>query len=198
MTLADRMQEIINTSVKLLPHASTWILVLFVFMTACAGVDTRPAAEGAKYVIFTADDFGAARNINEGIELAADNGSLTAISALMNFRESWEDLKAIAAAHPVIGIGVHLNLTTGKPLSDPGSIPSLLDSKGNFFPVEEFFSRIRQIDPEEAALELDAQIRALQDVGIRVDHLSDHNGVLSIYPLFSTFLFRSQKSTGSP
>ena len=41
-----------------------------------------------RYLIITADDFGASRNINEGIKIAADEKAITTISALTNFKES--------------------------------------------------------------------------------------------------------------
>ena len=68
-----------------------------------------------RLVIITADDFGASRNINEGIGLAGRAGVITAISAMTDFPESLAELGEIGGECPRVGIGVHLDITTGKP-----------------------------------------------------------------------------------
>jgi len=135
-----------------------------------------------RFIIITADDYGAARNINEGIRIAVENHLVTDISALTNFQESISSLKSISDNYPYVGIGVHLNITTGKPLSDPAIIPSLVDSNGNFFTIYELIPRLKKIPLKEIKTELIAQVQILADSGIRVNHLSDQYGILSLYP----------------
>ena len=142
-----------------------------------------------KYLIITADDFGASENINEGIALAAEKKAITEISVLTNFRESLPQLKKIATDHPEIGIGVHLNITTGRPVLSPDKIPSLVSETGNFYTIEEIFIRLTNISLTELKIELRAQIIALRESGITPDHLSDQHGILSLYsPLFDVVI----------
>lgn len=137
-----------------------------------------------KYLIVTADDYGASKNISEGIRLAADNGILSAISAMTNFRESLPGLKSLCDQYPSIGIGVHLNITTGKPLSDPYLIPSMVNDQGNFYTISELLPRLKSISTSELKTELRAQVQVLADNGIRIDHLSNQHGILTAYPAF--------------
>lgn len=45
-----------------------------------------------RILIITADDFGASKNINDGIKIAADKKAITAISVMSNFTESLPEL----------------------------------------------------------------------------------------------------------
>lgn len=137
-----------------------------------------------KLLIITADDFGAADNINEGIKLAADKGVITSISVLSNFTESLICLEQISESHPEISIGVHLNITTGKPLLSPDQIPTLVDESGDFYSLDLLIRRIACISKLELKKELEAQIAIFEKQDIRLDFLSDQNGVLSLFSPF--------------
>jgi len=139
-------------------------------------------------LIITADDFGAALNINEGIRKAAENGSITAISALTNFTESIVDLKELSIKYPGIGIGVHLNIEAGKPVLDPSKIPSLINEEGYFYSLDSILTMISSVSLNEVRLELRAQVNILVENGIRVDHLSDHCGIISLYTPFTQIM----------
>jgi predicted glycoside hydrolase/deacetylase ChbG (UPF0249 family) len=170
-------------------------------LAACAS--TVPSTQAVpcrqpRFVILTADDYGASPNIDEGIEFALSRASITAVSALMNFPSSYAGLRALADRYPSAGIGVHFNLTTGSPLLDPRRVPNLVDREGNLLAVDVLLSRIRTVSPAELELELRAQARALEELGIRIDHLSDHNGVLSLYPPFFEVFCRLAGELGVP
>lgn len=165
----------------------TIFLCIFLFF-ACTSTkkaaSTNLSCLSERYLIITADDFGASKNINEGIKFAADNKAITSISVLSNFTESLPDLKNISKNHPDIGIGVHLNIITGKPLLRAEQIPSLVGTNGNFYTLEELLSNINSISADELRKELRAQILVLEKYDISIDNLSDQYGVLSIYSPF--------------
>jgi predicted glycoside hydrolase/deacetylase ChbG (UPF0249 family) len=166
-------------------------LIASMALLSCAtGGPSQPPPQPAeeKLVILTADDYGASRNINEGIELAAQEGSISEVSALGNFPGSLSGLGSLAVRCPGLGIGVHLNLTTGRPISTNGGSSTITDAKGDFLAVEAFYARIREISPTDVERELRAQIDAVRSAGIPIDHLSDHNGLLSLYPPFFEIL----------
>lgn len=162
-------------------------LCIFLFF-ACTS--TKKAAStnlpylSERYLIITADDFGASKNINEGIKFAVEKKAVTSISVLSNFTEYLPDLKRISDNHPDIGIGVHLNIITGKPLLRAGQIPSLVGTNGNFYTFEELLCNITSISVDELRKELRAQIIVLEKYDISIDNLSDQYGVLSIYSPF--------------
>lgn len=137
-----------------------------------------------RFLIITADDFGASKNINEGIKFAADKKAITAISVLSNFSESLPDLLEISKVHPEIGIGVHLNITTGKPVLAASDISSLVNATGNFYTIDELLPILSSISLSDLRKELRAQVVALVNIDIRIDHLSDQNGILSFYTPF--------------
>jgi predicted glycoside hydrolase/deacetylase ChbG (UPF0249 family) len=151
-----------------------------------------------RFLIITADDFGASKNINEGIEIAADKKAISAISVLSNFTESLSDLKKISESHPDIGIGVHLNITTGKPILAAEQVPSLVNANGNFYNIEELLPKIASISIADLRKELTAQIIALIKHNIRLDHLSDQNGIISLYNPFFDVLIELAKEFNLP
>lgn len=164
-----------------------WLVSFGKMVLSKGGTSGRNAiAIDPKYVrtrnlIITADDFGASKNINDGIRLAVETNSITTISALTNFPESLPELKKLSETHPEIGIGVHLNITTGKPVLAASEIPSLVNAGGNFYTIEELLPKLSFVSLTDLKKELKAQIQALANTGIRIDHLSDQNGILSFY-----------------
>ena len=146
--------------------------------------DTSKLISDRKLII-TADDFGAAKNINEGTILAAGKGAITEISALSNFKDCLPELKMVSDSFPDIGIGVHLNIEAGKPVLAPEVVPSLVDNEGYFYTLDNILEHIPDMALDELRMELKAQVSLLVDNGIPVDHLSDHCGIISLYTPFS-------------
>jgi predicted glycoside hydrolase/deacetylase ChbG (UPF0249 family) len=149
-------------------------------------------------IIITADDYGVCENVNEGIRLAARLGCISNISAFTNFGNSLEGLKAISAECPGLGIGVHLNLNTGKPVSYAARIPTLVNELGHFYDIGEFILHLPEISADEVYTEIRAQISVLTDSGIKLDHISDHFGVLSFHPPFYELRNRLALECGVP
>jgi predicted glycoside hydrolase/deacetylase ChbG (UPF0249 family) len=154
--------------------------------------------EPGRYLILTADDFGITKSINEGIKIAAGLKAISGISAVTNFTESMPELKKISVSHPEIGIGVHLNITTGKPLLGREQIPSLVNSDGKFYSIEALLPKIKSVSLNDLRNELRAQILALGNQGIRLNHLSDHFGILSIYSPFYDIIIELAKEYNVP
>ena len=67
-------------------------------------------------IIINGDDLGYTSGINQGMVIGATRGILRSTTAVMNgayIKEGVEMMKE----HPEIGVGLHLNLTLGKPLT---------------------------------------------------------------------------------
>ena len=160
---------------------------IFMFISCTSIKETSTSVtpyDQERILIITADDFGASRNINEGIKIAADKKAITAISVLSNFTESLPELKEISENHPDIGIGIHLNIVTGRPILDTEQIPSLVNPGGSFYTINELLPRIKSISIDDLRKELRAQILAVAKYDIKIDHLSYQFGILSIYTPF--------------
>ncbi|HEY5056990.1 MAG TPA: ChbG/HpnK family deacetylase [Acidobacteriaceae bacterium] len=128
-------------------------------------------------LILNADDFGLTRGINRAIAELAAAGALTS-ATLMASGSAFDDAIAVARAHPSLGIGCHIVLVDGKPVSPPESILSLLGpDRRSFRPtLRSFLTALftGRIRAEEIEREAVAQIRKLQAAGIAVTHIDTH------------------------
>lgn len=78
-------------------------------------------------MIINADDFGYSEGINYGIIDAHKNGILTSTTLMMNMNGTEHAVK-LAKENPKLGIGLHFNISLGKPLTKG---ESLINEKGN-------------------------------------------------------------------
>ncbi len=128
-------------------------------------------------LILNADDFGLTPGINRAIAELHAAGALTS-ATLMASGPAFDDAIRIAHAHPVLGIGCHIVLTDGAPLSPPESIPTLLGpDRRTFRPsLRDFFlaALLGKIDAADIAREAHAQIERIQQQGIVLTHLDTH------------------------
>ncbi len=129
-------------------------------------------------LIVNADDFGLSPSVDRGIADAVAAGSVTSMSVMANLVDV-DALARVAAAHPRVSVGAHLNLTTGRPLSPPEEVRSLVDGDGRFFPLDVVTRKAfrRRLNLAEAARELNAQVSLLSAAGVAVDHLDSHEHV---------------------
>ena len=129
-----------------------------------------------KNLIVNADDLGWTDGVNRGIVHAHRNGIVTSASLLAN-GAAFESAVEMARAAPAMGVGVHLNLNDGKPVSAPESVPSLVNAQGEFAGgPETFMLRIarRNLNLKEVETEWDHQIQKVCDAGIRPTHVDGH------------------------
>ena len=69
-----------------------------------------------KRLIVNADDYGLSEGVCLGILKAHRDGILTSTTCMMNM-ENIEKYLEMTKAYPNLGLGVHLNITVGKPLA---------------------------------------------------------------------------------
>lgn len=123
-------------------------------------------------LILHSDDFGLHKEIDRGILDAAKKGILTSTSLLANGPVA-EDAMEEAKSYPRLGVGVHLNIVRGRPLSDPSEIPSLVDRNGLFFNSTEKLllrSLLGRLSPDEIYNEYRLQTLKLIKKGITPTH----------------------------
>ena len=84
-------------------------------------------------LIVNADDLGRSRGVNRGVLLAHKNGIVTSTTLMAN-ADAAEDAAWLVRDQKRLGVGVHLVLTYGKPLSPAGAVPSLVREDGSFPP----------------------------------------------------------------
>ncbi len=115
---------------------------------------------------------------------AAANGVLSSATIMANMPGFDEAVRG-ASALPHLGIGVHLNILRGAPLSDPAQIPTLVGADGKFFgSVRALWWRFMRgaIDPAHIEHELAAQIRKVIDRGIIPTHVDGEKHLHIFFP----------------
>jgi predicted glycoside hydrolase/deacetylase ChbG (UPF0249 family) len=130
----------------------------------------------SRQLIVNADDYGLSRGVNTGIIEAAETGVVTSASMIVNLA-GFDDAVARARSCPSLSLGLHLNLTTGKPLT---AAPSLTRRKtGQFYPLPLLVARasLGRVDSSEVLRECAAQIDRMIEVGILPTHLDSHRHV---------------------
>jgi len=136
-------------------------------------------------VIINADDFGLHRGINQGIIQAHREGILSSTTLMANM-PGFEDAVALAHENPGLGVGVHLNVVRGFPVSPPDRVPNLLRPDGTFFGDVLVLGRRLSRRPD-LALEIErewrAQIEKTQAANIDVSHLDSEKHSHTLGPL---------------
>lgn len=172
------------------------------FLSACRSVNHYSPPEqlfpGEKKLIITADDYGINNHINDGIELGIEKGIVTTVSVLINLPGAPSRLKKAAGSYPHIGWGLHCNLTSGRPVSSPGTVSSLIDKDGTFFTVETLICRLPKVDLVELKRELRNQIELFLSTGVVLDHLSSQHNILMLYDPFFTVMLELAQEFGLP
>ena len=108
-------------------------------------------------LIVNADDFGLTRGVNLGIIEAFQQGIVRS-TTIMAGMPAVEHAIALSKQNTRLKVGVHLCLTSGKPLAD--DVPSLLGSD-SCFQVQRAFWDDQSMDAAEIEKELRAQIGKL-------------------------------------
>ena len=128
-------------------------------------------------LILNADDFGLTRGINRAIGELHSAGVLTSATLMAN-GPAFDDAVTVAHAHPTLGVGCHVVLTDGIPVSPPKTIPSLIGPDGKSFrpSLLDFLQALFRghIRAEDVAREAQAQIEKLQGAGITITHIDTH------------------------
>src|ERR1700723_2746517 len=131
----------------------------------------------ASRLIINADDFGLTPGVNRAIAELHQAGALTS-TTLMATGAAFDDAVAVAHANPTLGVGCHIVLTDGIPVSHPQSIPTLLGADGKTFrpSAVDFVQALLRgtIREDDIAREAVAQVQKLQRAGIDVTHIDTH------------------------
>jgi predicted glycoside hydrolase/deacetylase ChbG (UPF0249 family) len=166
---------------------------------------------GSRRVVFHADDFGMNTAVNEGILTAFRDGVLTSTSLLANAPaaksacQAWPTLirqqsqdtlrsselrRELDEPNLPFDLGIHLNLTQGRPLTGEKYPAQLLDPDGNFPGIGSLFARLNRVkqDPlKSVQSELHAQIEWMCDESLRPSHLNGHQ-YIEIIPQISSMI----------
>ncbi len=127
-------------------------------------------------LIINADDYGRTAGISKGIRQAHLQGVVTSTTCMMNLPIVGADLELALQGCPGLGLGVHLNLTSGIPLLPPVKVASIVSVEGRFDGLDSFLVRLPGLNLEQVEGEWRAQIDKFVEItGKRPTHLDSHH-----------------------
>ncbi len=148
----------------------------------------------SRRLIVNADDLGRTRGVNAGILEAHQRGIVTSATLMVNYPAAAE-VKALAAAAPGLGIGLHVQLSGGPPQLPPARLPSLVGKEGLLPPTPD---GLAEADPGEVLAEVRAQLARFRDLlGRDPTHFDSHHHSHRVPPVFAAVVAVARE-TGRP
>lgn len=127
-------------------------------------------------LIVNADDFGLTAGVNRAIIDGHTRGMITSTTLMANM-PAFDEAVRLAAEHPTLGVGLHFNITQGRPVAPAAQVRSLLNHRGEFPGTStEVAKRLLTggLRRAEVVTELRAQIEKARQAGIRLTHVDSH------------------------
>ena len=156
-----------------------------------------------RQLIVNADDLGLTVGVNRAIREAHTGGIVTS-ATVMASGAAFEDAVELARSMPGLSVGCHVVLVDGAPVSEYGSIQSLLANRSAR--PERFYSRVSavaaravfgRLDPDQLVSEIVAQVQKIQAAGVQVTHLDTHKHT-HIFPQILRALVKAARICGVP
>lgn len=138
-------------------------------------------------VVTNVDDLGLHPAVRRAVDKLAEAGVVTSSTLLANGPDLSESI-LLQDKHENLGLGAHLNLLRGKPISNPDHIPSLVDDDGLLFGnyssllLRYLTGRIKLAEVER---EWSAQIEYLLDYKVRLTHFDSEKHIHAWPGLFT-------------
>ena len=129
----------------------------------------------ATRLIVNADDFGFSRGVTDGILRSHCEGVLTSTTLMTNMPDRDRAID-LAGQAPTLGVGIHLNLTQGAPLT---TCPRLVGKDGMLVrSLPKLFWKLRSDAARaEAEAEMRAQVEYAVKRGLKPTHVDSHKHV---------------------
>ncbi len=135
-----------------------------------------------RQLIINADDFGLSPGTNAAIMACHRVGSVNSTTLMVNM-DAAQDAAGMAQKTPGLGVGLHFNLTCGRPVCNRDEVASLVDKEGLFLPRSAAEKKVvaGQFKVNEVRRELEAQWDRFQSFGLTPTHLDSHQHI-HVYP----------------
>jgi chitin disaccharide deacetylase len=153
---------------------------------------------GGPLLVVNADDFGLTEGVSRAILDAHRRGVVTSTSVLA-LGPGFTTSAAWLADAPALGVGAHLAAVgEDPPLLSAAEVPTLVDRRGRlrlswrqFLPL----AAAGRIDPADLRREFTAQLKAITDAGVTIDHLDTHQN-LHLWPMVRDVLVDVGEASG--
>jgi chitin disaccharide deacetylase len=133
------------------------------------------------------DDLGVTHGLNQAIFECAAAGITTGAAIRTNGAAFADAVERVVPALPDLELGLHLNLTEGRPDLPPDVVPELVDRRGRF--RRGFASYLTEM-PRQPRLraaverELRAQFQTARAAGLAINHVNGHQHVHLVPAVF--------------
>jgi hypothetical protein len=139
------------------------------------------------FLTINADDFGLNSSCTAAISQAFEQGLITDTTMIANGEAFEAALEDIEKYHLENKIGIHFNLTEGKPLTDAITRCPAFVSDGQFYGHIDRLKMLSKAEKQAVYEEFTAQIERLESAGIKVTHADSHHHIhtdIFIAPIF--------------
>ncbi len=146
-----------------------------------------------KRLIINGDDYGYTPEKSEGILKTHEEGILTSTTVMINIA-SQQATNKLLRYKKSLGIGLHLNITRGKPASLPKEVLTLINEHQEMFRPQEWtrkswndFGNLKNM--AEVELEFNNQLKKFKELlGVKPCHLDSHHFITSHKKIFPIML----------
>lgn len=138
-----------------------------------------------KKLIINADDFGISKSVNTAIHNCFLRGVLDSATLMVNMPFA-QDAAKISCIDK-IPVGLHFNLTLGKPISSLDKVNTLVDENGQFYSRKKFIKKylLKKISIDQIEIEFNAQLYTYLEMGLKLDHIDSHQHIHIIPKIFN-------------
>ena len=128
-------------------------------------------------LVINSDDFGLNESINQAIIIAAKERTINSTSVLANYLETESNIDDLKLHN--LNVGLHANLTAGKPIKKKSNGSTLTNNLNHFFKLPIFLLRyfLFFFSHDEIQDEFEQQILKLKSKGIKISHIDSHQHI---------------------
>ncbi len=146
-------------------------------------------------LIVNIDDFGLTEKVNESVAECFKFGIVKSTTIMMNQPATDHAIEMIRQGL-VTNVGLHLTLTSGRPISDPSLVPDLVDADG-FFLKQDKVMVAESLNFEQAYREFKAQYDKAINAGVKLTHIDSHH-FAAIFPQYKEAFIAFVNDIGLP
>lgn len=146
-------------------------------------------------LIVNIDDFGLTEKVNESVVECFKFGIVQSTTIMMN-QPATDYAIALIKQGLVSNVGLHLTLTSGKPILDPQLVPDLVDQNGFFLKQDNVISSDK-ISINQAYSEFQAQYDKAIKAGITLTHIDSHH-FAAVFPQYKKAFIKFANDIGLP
>lgn len=140
-------------------------------------------------IIINADDFGWNKSCSDAILSAFESGYISTSTMCVNGAYFEEAVSLVKNSPYRNQIGIHINLTEGRPLTDGiRKNPLFCDAEGNYIGFPHRYRILSTQDKKDVYDEITAQVTKFKTTGIPIHHVDSHHHIHNAPNIFGVYL----------